>query len=142
VTKITRVLRKASLVRHLNWRQSSTLQDAMQSSEALKPNTPQRIIPINKLISPVREEGSVELQLIEWISCYHQGRIWMKKSRVCRTLLEDLKAIGCRRMVPVLRIVSKVSCIVKPSEKMLCVVVDQKVFGIWVIIKEFRSRTD
>lgn len=52
------VLRKASLVKSLNRRHNSTSQDAMPTNEALKPTTPQPIIPINELISLVRERGS------------------------------------------------------------------------------------
>jgi hypothetical protein len=45
------MLRKADLISHLDRRLNSTLQDAMQRTEALKRKSPQPIIPVDLKIN-------------------------------------------------------------------------------------------
>jgi hypothetical protein len=69
------MLRKADLIRHLDRRLNSTLQDAMQRTEALKRKSPLPIIPVNPRIN--WSGAGAELgrgAFREWISCDHQGK--------------------------------------------------------------------
>jgi len=69
------MLRKADLISHLDRRLNSTLQDAVQRTEALKRRSPQPIIPIDPKIN--QSGAGAELgrgAFREWISCDHQGK--------------------------------------------------------------------
>jgi hypothetical protein len=131
------MLRKADLIRHLNQRLNPTLQDAMRRTEALKRKSPQPIIPIDPRINWYGV--GVELgrgAFREWISCDHQGKR-ERYSKSGRTF-----CLWCERKDPMVCIWSA-QC--SPSEKTSKADewrIVQKVFGILVVNKKFRSRTD